>query len=575
MYNDIVPRYNLDFSKVIDRTQKDLDIYNLKFKLYHEAIKDPNWMYDPAKVLLLEDPTIYMYAIFGVKHRWYQDMIISDNYRFKIFCAANQVCGKSYLLNTGAIYTFLKDHGYGYNRAIISKSLPQSRYQMARIKNILKKTKLDWREDKGDTDNIMVISLNHYEKPGKGKTDKDSRYKYTNYLICAPCTEGALGYDLHEEDLDEFDFYAKVDQEYFYNQIAEPRVFETRGKINIYSNPNGKERYMWELWNQKLPNGKYKWHRYQFNYWDTPKASKEEFELITVGKSKRRIESTLLAIFTSAEGSYFNYDDILKSKDDRLNEYSGVGKQCFGFLDPGSSVDHSAFGMGFIDIDEDGRQVFKEHIMHKYPLGYPMYRVVGIYDPKQDTDGWHHEKSVREYLKEHENPIFDCDVHDNDELSALFRQAGIFPQEIIRFSGPKKFNMYENLNYRLQRRPQLYKRCPSKDFEEQATNLEIKGRAAGGYLMLHASKDSIHDDVIDKSAALCFLATVASIHPGLTVIDSKGRAINSDNKNIKNEVKDIVDKNNEEFIKNTGQRIGNVIQTMDEYMNQRRRMSRW
>lgn len=558
-----IPQYKLDFSKPIDRDQKDLSVYNKKFELYNQAVKQRTLFSDPNQIKLLNDPTIYMYSMFGVKHRWYQDMIISDNYRFKIFCAANQVCGKSYLLNTSAIYTFMKDHGYGYNRAIISKSLPQARYQMTRIKNMLKKSKLDWKEDKGDTDNIMIISLNHYHpKIGHYKnSSKDKRYKYTNYLICAPCTEGALGYDLHEEDLDEFDFY-DVDQEEFYNQIAEPRTFETEGNINIYSNPNGRERYMFELWNQKLSDGTHKWHRFQFNYWDSPKATKEGFELLTVGKPQRRVESTLLAIFTTAEGSYFNYDDILNSEDKSLNQYSGVGKQVYGFLDPGSSVDHSAFVMGYVTKDEEGKTHFHEFIIHEYPLGYPMYRVVGIQSDKQKKDGWHHEKSVKEYLLENTGCIFDCDVTKNDSLTHLFNQAGIYPQEQIVFSGPKKFNYYENLNYMMQRG--LFHRIPSKRFVEQASNIEIKGRSSAGYLMLHASKDSIHDDIVDGTTACLYLATNASIVPGMSIITGEGKVIRSDDKRPIKVLKEL-NKNMDK------KKIGNVIQTRDQYLSKQRR----
>ena len=73
---------------------------------------------------------------------------------------------------------------------------------MRRVKSLLNTMKgVNWHDDKGSSDSMSVISLDVKDDNGK--------VKYTNLIICAPCTEGLLGYDLHKLYLDEFEFWLK------------------------------------------------------------------------------------------------------------------------------------------------------------------------------------------------------------------------------------------------------------------------------------------------------------------------------------------------------------------------------
>jgi len=502
-----VPKYKLDYSKVIDRTQKDLTVYNTKFKLWDDAMA--RGLVTKYEVLgtLLRDPTIYAYALYKVKHTWYQDMIACDSHRFKIFAAANQI-GKSYLLNTQAVRDLVIDHGHAFNRAIISKSLQQAKYQMNRIRNMLRSGNIRWEEDKGSTDNIMILSVDIFDTKGynKNPNEKQKRpYKYTNYLILAPCTEGALGYDLHAMDLDEFDWW-DIDTKTFFYQIAQPRTYQTGGNITIFSNPNGREGFMYELWNQMLPASgpfpaRYKWHRYQFNYWDKENPTQKEFDELTVGMTRRQVESTLLGEFSTSEGSFFTYEEIKRTEDVSLQEAHAIGKQTFWFLDVGASIDASVLTGCYVEPDKDNdllKHVYMFKI-HEYPIGYPLYRVAGSYSDNLETDGWHHEKSVKEYLQEAGmdgiTPVFGCDTQNNKGMVGLFNAIGIYPLEVV-FSGPAKAGFYTKAKYFFEKG--LLHRVVNKGFDYQFSVIQAK-RSQRGYFMFHHERESDHDDV-------CFVA---------------------------------------------------------------------
>lgn len=573
----VVPEYHIDYSKVVDRTQKDLSVYDKKFRLWNEFITTEARYSQYTMGNLIRDKTIYLYGFYNIKHTWYQDMIISDPFRFKIFCAANQI-GKSFLLNSQAIFDLTIDHGFGFNRAIISKSLQQAKYQMTRVRNMLRQGKIDWTEDKGSTDNIMIISVDKFDQdPKKAHMPKSKRYKYTNMLIVAPCTEGALGYDLNAIDLDEFDFW-DIDTKNFFYQIAQPRTYHTGGSISIYSNPNGREGFMYELWNQVLPASgdtpaHHKWHRYQFNYWDKDNPSQKEFDELTNGMTKRQIESTLLGEFSTGEGTFFTEEEIKGTQDLTLNETSALDstghyRQTFWFLDVAASVDASVLCGAYVEPDKDNSLWQHVHIfkIHEYPIGYPLYRVVGAYSDQAATDGWHTEKSVKEYLQEAAsdgaNPVFGVDVTGNQGMIPLFQSVGIYPIDIT-FSGPAKSGYYFKTKYCMEKK--LLHRVVNKSFDYQFSVIKAE-KAQRGYWKFHHEKESDHDDVPDSVVGVIWLATGMVSELGLTVIDGKGNIYqhNDDSSipRLKKETEDIK-ANSDPMI------IGKTVETLKQYNKNR------
>lgn len=497
---------------VIDRDYRDDNVVMRKFWLVDVASRINKTWHKDFFLSLYDDPTMYMYFFYNIRHRWYQDMICSDRYRFKIMLSSNQL-GKSYLLNTTRIYNFLRDHGHGHNGGIISATLDQAKYQMKRIKNILEKGHIDWQDEKGETDNVFMISLRKY-------SDR-KEYKYTNYLIVAPCTAGALGYDFHDLDLDEFDFW-EIDTRHAYEQYLEPRTYSTKGNINIYTNPNGKSNYTYQLWNQRLADGSYKWHRYRFNYWDSPGANDTEFKLYCAGKPRTVVESTLLAIFTTAEGALFTDWEVTKSLDPNISPSNMLGKHPFFFLDVGSVHDNSVLTGGYYEQDVKNPDFFHIYIpiIHRYPVGYPISRTVGVQTSDQDSDGWHYEKPVREYIDEWTMdggvvPTFGVDITGNSGILPLFQTIGIDPVDVT-FSGPAKSQMYQRFKYYMEKG--LLHRIHDDRWEMECRALEVK-RSQRKYWMVHAPDADTRDDCPDSTAGLIHLIDPnTEIQPSFMVI---------------------------------------------------------
>jgi len=534
----------IDFRHPVDRTTLDMDMYNRKFELAEKAFSNPK---THPKVLqkLLQDNTLRVFFKFKIANKPaklfpYQDLITNDHHKFIIFRAANQI-GKSELLDCQAADNLTTDHGHGHNEAICSASLKQATYQMIRIKDRLRSADLfDWSEEKGDVDNMSMLSYDIYDhdKPADPRTGKPP-IKYTNRLIVTPAGEGILGFDLHVVNLEEFEFWKDIDLKYFLNQLAEPRTYATKGKIRIYSNPNGEQSYVSDLEELRLPDGSKKYHTYVFNFTDRPGNTETELEIAKLGKTRAEIESTLLAIRTTSDRNFFTPDEIKRSEVVEENPLlKMVGKQTFAFLDIGQTHDQCAFGMGYIDLkegfndlkpftDKSNWAFIELHVclIHLYPVKYPISRVVGAKSERMDTDGWHQEKSVKQYLDEWTNdemiPIFGCDVTGNSGISPLFQTLGIDPVDIT-FSGPNKSAYWTRFKYMMEMG--LMKRIKHKDWEHQAKKC-VATTSARGYLLINsagvnsggaaakAKMNKIPDDCLDMTAGLIAIADPMNITP--------------------------------------------------------------
>lgn len=513
----------LDYSQEITREHIDEESYLSKFRFVDKvkSLLNPHPKYWK---MINDDPTMKAYAFLKLGGKplmlyAYQDLIINDPWRFKYFRSANQV-GKSILLDTDAVLDFIKDHGRPNNAAIVSRSLDLSKFQMRRIKEMLNSMEgISWDDDKGSTDNTQIITINI--------KDDDGKHKYSNMLICAPCTEGLLSYDLHKLYLDEFEFW-EIDTKYFYQQVAQPRTYHTKGSIIITTNPNGADSFGAELESQRLKDGSKKYHTYVFNYLDCPGNTREEYEQLKNELDRARFESTVDAVRTISDKNWFTPEEISKSKDLQLKEENMVGHQPFFFLDVGAKKDHSVLVGGFIVPDEYNEK-FKHlyvPIIHQYPAGYPLSMVVGIDDDGTDTSGWHKEKSVKEHLEEWgvdgTMPVFGVDVTGNSGIKPLFQAANINPIDIT-FSGPAKSGMYQRFKYYMEKG--LLHRIPHKAFEYEAAHLEVK-KSARGYLMIHHASEEDHDDVMDATAGLIHLTDNPNIiPPSLMFIQTKKQEI--------------------------------------------------
>ncbi len=540
-----IPTYNFDFSRPVIghgnftetyepnlKCSFDKTIIDQKLRLWEDRVKKgyltdigidkEGNVIDKVKysryansMLLLKDKGIFAYSMFKFNNkpmvlRYYQDALLSDDHDRILFCAANQI-GKSLALDIDAATEFIQDHKKEWVGVLVSKSLDQSQFQMDRIKQLLKSANIDYRiESTRDTktgrkDNTTKISYTFY--------DDDQKPLYTNLLICSPPSGSALGYPCDYMWLDEFDFWENIDQNWFMYQIAIPRTFDTNGKIKIFTNPDGVTKMLHKLWTEKDKKGNPVWHRYQFNYWDKPGASQEDFDKKSQGMTRSQIESTLLAIFSQGEKNYFSSNEIKNSYDETLTEAKMVGKQPFFALDIGAKHDQSVLVGGFVEPDEDNPNLKHIYvpIIQTYPVGYPLARVVG--SKVEGGDGWAYVKSVKEYLdewgKEGVNPYFGVDVTGNSGITPLFNSANIYPTDIT-LSGPVKSGMYQRFKYFMEKG--LLHRIHHKDFEYQASHLQVK-KSQRGYLMIHHENEDDLDDVMDSVAMLIHLADSPNIIP--------------------------------------------------------------
>ena len=486
-YNFPITRDHIDFIK-----------YNSKFTLVERYLSGVTSLL-PS---ILKDITMFSYLFFKLNNKSirlfpYQDLILNDPHRFKIFRSARQI-GKSLALDIKAAYNLIIDHGHEHNECIISKSLPQASFQMSRVKQLLNTMKgVNWKTDKGPQDSMSVITINVSDR-------------YLNRLVVAPCSESALGYDFHEVNLDEIEYWNDVDLHHFYHDIIEPTTYATKGRINTFSNPNGSDNFIADLENIRV-NGHKKWHVYVFDFLDRPGNTKSDLDAAKAGKTRQQIESQLLAIRSISSKNYFTPDEIERSYDSNLTILDMVGKQSFFFLDVGAKNDASALIGGYIELDEErsdanGEPIkhFKIPIIHRYPIGYPLSRVVGT--DVDDSDGWHYEKSVKDYVKEWSEggifPTLGVDCTGNSGIVPLMEMVGLSPIDIT-FSGPVKSGMYQRFKYLMEKG--LIHRIKHSQFEYEASHLEMK-KSARGYLMIHHESEDDHDDVMDSVAGFIHVA---------------------------------------------------------------------
>ena len=517
---------------------------------------------------LLEDKSIFAYNFMRlngkpVRTRWAQDIVLSDRHDRILFCGCNQVLGKSTALDIDASTSFLRDHGSGWLGLLVSGSLAQSQKRMSNIKllldsmeNIQYQTKDIDYDDKGKS-NATMLSYYYLD-------ERTKRPIYANELICCPFTSSALGYPANDVWLDELDFWEDVKggQQHFLNQVIFTRVLQTRGRIICYSNPNGREGVMHWLWEQVDKLGFPVWHRYQFNFWDKPDPTQDEFDKAAIGKTRFENDSTLLAAFSRGEGSFFSAEEIAEMLDQQLaqkGDAAGYGRETAWFLDIGTVHDQSFLAGAFLDQNPLIQEIplIKLFWLHKYPVGYPLGRVVGI--EEKDDDGWKDyaddNQSVKWVLNEYAEeiggkrmqPLFGFDATGNKGMVPLFSAAGIDAMDVT-FSGPLKWSMYQRFQYYVQQR--FIKRAKERDqntvrecdFDNQMRKLTVKKGTRTRYKQIHHENENDLDDACDAVVGLIHLIENPDV-PSLSYdIINKGKSVLDENGNLK---KDDAKKDND------------------------------
>ena len=332
---------------------------------------------------LLQDPTIYAYAFFKDPRYYnrrfkmypYQDAIINDLHKRIFFAAANQI-GKSITLCVKAIHFALMNPGS--TTLMISKTLPQSKDLLRQIKQFLQNSRLDFEYDIGDSDTKTEIYLKHFEIKKTYDKELDKWFDKKVYLaqsriVCVPATGAALGYPADLVLIDELAFYD--DGEYIYEQILQPRTYTTKGQIIIFTNPNGQQGICWKLWNDQM------FHRYKYNFLDCPTNTQEEFDNLSRNLTRERIDSTMLAIFTSPEGGFLTLDERKDLQENRSSMLPSVLTQpIYIFFDWGKARDRTIRIIGVPNnlSKDDWAPGIMVYEMIEYPQGTPYTEIIDV-----------------------------------------------------------------------------------------------------------------------------------------------------------------------------------------------------
>jgi len=450
---------------------------------------------------VLEDPTCYSYFFLrdddGQRFKFtaYQDAISNCEHdftpdnpnRFVLFKAANQI-GKSRILASLAIQrAFTKKN---VNIIMVSKSLPQSQFLLATIRQILNNSVWGetWTQDVGETANTTVLTFQR----DKGKV--------LNRIICAPCGEGLLGYPVHYLYLDEFDFYENGKT--FFWKIAYPRTNKTKGQIIGFSNPNPdisrQASILWEVWEGDLFKRKF-----TFNFLDAPWNTETEYKVAKKNSPSYIFASTHDGEFPIDSGGFFTNKEL---KDmfqvDWKNELPVVDRPVFIGLDLAKMRDRTVLSLGVMRKNKDDPKLSDLEV--KYLKHYPQktdYDII-IQDLKRIID----------YYKEHHKGVaaIGVDVSGVGRAVSDFAKAAKIKTTDVKFSLENKSRMYGNFKMLAEQR--RIRIVHVEECQTQLSTLVFK-RTPSGYLSVHHEKENLKDDYPDSICALIDVSVAPSKVP--------------------------------------------------------------
>lgn len=448
---------------------------------------------------LLQDPTIYAYAFFKdprnhnnrFKLYAYQDAIINDSHKRIFFAAANQI-GKSITLCIKAIHFGLMNPGATI--LMISKTLPQSKDLLRQIKQFLQNSRLDFEYDIGDSDTKTEVYLRHFkiEKTYDKELDKwfDKRVELAqSRIVCVPATGAALGYAVDLELIDEIGFYD--DGEYVYEQILQPRTYTTKGQIIVFTNPNGQQGIAWKLWNDPM------FHRYKFNFLDCPTNTQEEFDELSHSLTREKIDSTMLAIFTSPEGGFLTLEERKDMQENRSSILPSLLTQpIYIFFDWGKARDRTIriIGIPNNSSKDDWAPGVTVYEMKEYPQGTPYTEIIDV--------------DLKHLITTTKPEMVAMVGWDNsgvgkglEDFTKRVEQLGIQAMP-VEFSLENKSRIYTLFKLLAEQRRI---RLPKVDeCDKQLSMLRFK-TTSRGHLQVHHENERDRDDFPDAIAGLCSL----------------------------------------------------------------------
>lgn len=485
-------------------TQEMIDATNSKFAYWDKVIQDNilenGTEEEKMKVYQsLRDPTIYAYAFFrdprNQKKRFkaypYQDLIMNDKSPRVFFVAANQI-GKSECLCVEHLHYALLNPGT--TTVLISKTLPQSKDLLRKIKSLLQNSILDYKFDIGDTETKTEIYFKHFEEvevydKELGKTFLEYRELPQSRIICVPKTEAALGYAADKAGADELPFYE--DGDHFYKQILQPRTYATKGQIKVYGNPNGQQGIGWSLYNDTAVT------KYVFNFLDCPNNTQEEFDNLSKGLTREEIDSTLLAVFTSPEGGFLTLQERKEMQEERSSILPTIFTIPVYIFYDWAKVSDRTIRITAIpkNLNErDWAPSVYVYEMLEYPSGTPYTKII--------------DEDLRNLIEEYGAKNIAMVGWDNtgvgkglEDFTNRVKQLGISAMP-VEFSLENKSRIYTLFKLLSEQRRIKIPTVPECD--KQLSMLRFK-KSQRGNLQVHHENERDRDDFPDALAGVCSL----------------------------------------------------------------------
>jgi len=491
-----------------------------KFKKWDKIVEE-NWLEseDEKKQLkayeMLEDPTIFAYAFFKdkedkpLKFYSYQDHIMNDKSKRIMFCSSNQI-GKSFSLCYMALFHALKNPGHTV--VLTSKTLLQAKDLMRQINNFKRTCTLDLDSDTAEIDNKTEIYFKHFDEEGNRLVD--------SRIIVTPASETLLGFSPQLLLIDEFAFYENPD--YFYRQIALPRVYQTKGQIIIFSNANGAQGIYYEMWRGDV------FQKYRFNFLDCPTNTKEEFDAHCKELTQAEIDSTLLSIFSDAAGTFLTLKERQAMQVLEYNQIPAVTEEpYFVFFDFAKSQDRTVRTVGVPYRINGSEQVgVKVYEMKEYPEKTPYNEVIDdLENLFLEVGGSQNIMSIG-----YDQSGVGAGIED---FMRKYIDLGI-NLEPVQFSLQKKSAIYTLFKLLAERnlKGEAGIQIPKVEAcNKQLSKLRFK-RSNAGHLMVHHAKESDRDDYVDSIVGLCSLIVQPESAPVTLTIMNSGKQENNTTKFI-------------------------------------------
>ncbi len=485
-------------------TEEMKNATELKFKKWDAVVKN-NILADgsPEEIKqayqLLKDPTIYAYAFFknprNPRKRFkaypYQDLVMNDNSKEVFFVAANQI-GKSEALCVEKTHKALMNPGWTI--ILTSKTFPQSKDLLRKIKSLLQNSTLDYKYDIGDTETKTEIYFRHFEEYEEYDSKLDKKFMKRRELpqsriICIPATEAVLSYAADDIGVDELSFYENGS--HFYKQIIIPRIFTTKGKIKVYSNPNGQQGIGWELQEDSAVK------KYTFNFLDCSTNTVEEFERECKRMTREQVDSTMLAVFTSPEGGFLTLKERKEMQEERPSMLPSILTQpIYIFFDWGKVNDRTVriIGLPIKKGEEDWADEVYVYEMLEYPAGTSYTKII--------------DEDLKNLIKDVGPQMVAMVGWDNtgvgrglEDFTKRVEQIGIMamPVEYNLENKSRIYTLFKLLAEQRRLNIPYVKEC-----DKQLSMLRFK-RTARGLLKVHHENERDRDDFPDAIAGICSL----------------------------------------------------------------------